>query len=120
MPKPRRDGWTPVRRAVFLDTLAQSLNVAAAARAVGMSASSAYRLRDRADGAEFAEAWDIALQWAYDELHCDFVTRALTPQSRDIVRRGKVVGRVLAHNDKLLLALMRQCERTREKTQKAR
>jgi hypothetical protein len=42
--KPRRDGWTPERQLAFILRLALLGGVAAAAKAVGMSRESAYRL----------------------------------------------------------------------------
>ncbi|HYG47975.1 MAG TPA: hypothetical protein VD846_08535 [Allosphingosinicella sp.] len=43
--KPRSDGWTPARQLAFILRLALLGGVAAAAKAVGMSRESAYRLR---------------------------------------------------------------------------
>jgi hypothetical protein len=43
----RHDGWTPKRQLDFLAALARSRSVTKAARAVGMSRESAYRLRAR-------------------------------------------------------------------------
>lgn len=57
----RRDGWTPGRQADFLGRLAETGNVAAAARHVGMTRESAYRLRDKAGAESFAAAWDSIL-----------------------------------------------------------
>lgn len=57
----RRDGWTPARQLVFLDALARTRSVTAAARAAGMSRESAHRLRNRRDGALFAAIWDMAV-----------------------------------------------------------
>jgi hypothetical protein len=57
----RKDGWTPARQADFLGRLAETASVSAAARHVGKTRESAYRLRDK-DGAEsFAAAWDAIL-----------------------------------------------------------
>ena len=57
----RVDGWSPARQCEFLAQLYITGSVTAAARAVGMTAKSAYRLRNR-DGAEsFAKAWDCVL-----------------------------------------------------------
>jgi hypothetical protein len=57
----RQDGWTPARQADFLGHLAETWSVSAAARHVGKTRESAYRLRDK-DGAEsFAAAWDAVL-----------------------------------------------------------
>lgn len=57
----RKDGWTPARQLAFLDALAATRSVTKAAAAAEMSRESAYRLRDRRDGALFAAIWDVAL-----------------------------------------------------------
>lgn len=57
-PRIRRDGWTAERQLAFLGELARTRSVTRAARAVGMSRESAYRLRGRPTGALFAAAWD--------------------------------------------------------------
>jgi len=57
----RVDGWTPERQRTFLAALAKTRSVTRAVRAVGLSASGAYRLRDHAGAADFAAAWDEAL-----------------------------------------------------------
>src|SRR4051794_37365295 len=56
--KIRRDGWTAERQLRFLDALARSRSVIKAAAFAGMSRESAYRLRERRDGALFAALWD--------------------------------------------------------------
>jgi hypothetical protein len=61
LPKPRFDGWTPSRQLAFLETLARTRSVSAAAKAVGMSREGAYRLRSRPDAGLFAAAWDRAM-----------------------------------------------------------
>ena len=74
-PKTRRDGWTAERQLRFLDALARTRSVRAAAASVDLSRESAYRLRNRCDGL-FALLWDRALQSAAipSEVH----TRPLT------------------------------------------
>ena len=53
--------WTTRKAAVFLGALAEFGRVAEAARAVGMSRQSAWRLRARlGEGGLFAQAWDRA------------------------------------------------------------
>jgi hypothetical protein len=55
--------WTTVKARVFLGALADLGRVSEAARAVGMSRNSAYRLRERlGEGSLFARAWDRALE----------------------------------------------------------
>lgn len=57
----RRDGWTPGRQSDFLGRLAETGSIAAAARHVGMTRESAYRLRDKTGAGSFAAAWDSIL-----------------------------------------------------------
>ena len=57
----RRDGWTAERQLRFLDVLAHTRSISEAAAAAGMSRESAYRLRERRDGALFTALWDRAL-----------------------------------------------------------
>jgi hypothetical protein len=61
-PSIRRDGWTAARQLNFLGELARTRSVTRAARAVGMSRESAYRLRSRSESALFAAAWDRAME----------------------------------------------------------
>lgn len=62
-PRRRLRRWNKKRRAVFLDALADTCNVSAAAREAGMDRSSAYHLKDR-DPA-FAKGWGTALERAH-------------------------------------------------------
>lgn len=52
--------WTKAKTVAFLRALVPTLSVAEAARSVGMSRQSAYRLRARL-GPEFARLWDEGL-----------------------------------------------------------
>ena len=61
-PRARHDGWTPERQLAFLGALSVSRSVTRSAAAAGMSRESAYRLRDRPDGALFAARWDQILR----------------------------------------------------------
>lgn len=63
--------WTKPRRRRFLETLAESCNVSAAARAAGMDRSSAYDLKDR--DPEFRRGWRAALEQAYADLEWDLL-----------------------------------------------
>jgi len=57
----RRDGWTAGRQTDFLGRLAETGKVAAAARRVGKSRESAYRLRGKPGAESFVAAWDSIL-----------------------------------------------------------
>jgi len=52
--------WTRAKALAFLDALAESGDVSAAARQVGMSRQSAYRLRTRLGPGPFDTAWNAA------------------------------------------------------------
>ena len=57
----RADGWSEARQCGFLAELYLTGSVTAAARAIGMTRASAYRLRARAGAESFAHAWDRVL-----------------------------------------------------------
>ena len=65
-PRRRLRRWNKARRAAFLDALADTCNVSAAARKAGMDRSSAYHLKDR--DLAFAKGWGIALERAHTAL----------------------------------------------------
>lgn len=52
--KPRLDGWTEEKQRRFIETLADTGLVSAAAKAVGMTRESAYKLRRAAHATAFA------------------------------------------------------------------
>ncbi len=54
--------WTPARQRLFLTALLETGNVSHAARSVGMSRSSAHRLRQRLTGSAFDRCWADALK----------------------------------------------------------
>jgi len=58
---PDRAHWTPAKQRIFLAALLEIGSVARAARAAGMSRSSAHRLRARLAGTPFDRLWDHAL-----------------------------------------------------------
>lgn len=57
----RCDGWNVERQCEFLVQLYMTGSASAAARHVGLSRATAYRLRGRADAVGFAFAWDHVL-----------------------------------------------------------
>lgn len=70
----RSDGWTAKARAAFLDHLAATCNIAMSARAVGKNPASVRKLRMR--DAEFAAAWDAAMETGYASVEAMLLARA--------------------------------------------
>jgi hypothetical protein len=54
----QHNGWSPARQQRFILSLARGLDVSEAARMLGMTRQSAYRLRERTGAESFAAAWD--------------------------------------------------------------
>lgn len=106
--KRRKDGWSPDKQRAFIEALADTGSVATAAQRVGMSESSAYRLR-RAPGAEaFDRAWSAAIDAASKKLLDAAFERALVGTDEPVFDRdGNRVGRRLRQSDRLLMFLLR-------------
>lgn len=73
--KAARGGWTPAKRAAFLEHLAATCNIAASARAVGMAPRGAHALKAR--DAVFAADWAGAIEAAYETLEVRLLAYAL-------------------------------------------
>lgn len=120
----RADGWTPVRQAVFLGVLAEMRCVAKAARAVGMSRESAYRLREMPGAESFAAAWDKMLATLGESrmsTHDLLWHRAEYGKIRPVMRRGRCVGmRASPDNDALITLYKREMRRRRSLRRLAR
>ncbi|HLL31241.1 MAG TPA: hypothetical protein VK403_09620 [Allosphingosinicella sp.] len=102
----RRDGWTPERQRGFIAALARCGSVTAAARHVGKSASSAYRLLDREGAGSFAAAWDLAAEHGRDRVRDCAIERAMHGAWVPVMRRGKVVRMEFRHFDRLAIAVL--------------
>jgi hypothetical protein len=119
-PQPRRirhDGWTPERQAVFLDALAACGVVGDAAKRAGMSAQSAYALRNRRAGRAFATAWDAVLvNRARGRLGDELMSRAMNGCVEAIHRDGAVVGERHRYDNRLSMAVLTRLDRLAEAT----
>ena len=103
---PRSDGWTADRQRKFLTLLAETGCISHAANAAGVSARSAYRLRQRPDAIAFAEAWDTALRLATLRLTTIAYERAIRGTVREIWREGERVAETRTPSDRLLVFLL--------------
>jgi hypothetical protein len=108
----RHDGWTPERKALFLDVLATKGNVRAACARVGLSREAAYRLRRR--DARFARGWDAALLMARQNVAETLGDRAIDGIEEDIWYRGEHVGTRRRYDTRLLLAHMARLDKLTE------
>jgi len=104
----RHDGWTPDRQRAFIHALGRSGLVGAAAREVGMTARSAYRLRDRAGADGFRAAWDAALDQGHTMACSTAIERAIEGEVVPIFRRGLQVGERRRYDNRLLMTALRQ------------
>lgn len=102
----RRNGWTPEAQRTFIAALEECGCVARAARAVGMSPRSAYRLLGAEGADSFAAAWDQAIARGVERVRGDAMLRALHGSWIPVVRRGRVVRMEFRHNDRLALGIL--------------
>ena len=108
----RHDGWTPERQRAFIEALADTLSVAAAAERVGMTEQSVYQLRRRRGAEGFSAAWDAAL---IHGIRSRAVSRAAEMALNGrVVRRyyhGQLISEEVVHSERLILALLDKGEK---------
>ena len=106
-PDPRSgDRWTAAKQADFLRQLSATHSVSAAAKAVGMSRQSAYRLRSRLKGKSFDLAWDVAFHHSYDNLAHAALERALNGVEVPVFFQGEQIGSYRKFDERLTVALL--------------
>ena len=81
-------------------------SVAAAARSVGMSRQSAYRLRNRVRGSTFDLAWEAAFRHGFDQLAQAALERALNGVEVPHYHKGELIGTSRRYDERLTLALL--------------
>jgi hypothetical protein len=105
--KPRSDGWSDAKQRNFIEALADGGSVAEAARAVHMSASSAYRLRRSPGGEAFARAWDAAVAQAVAMLVDVAFDRAINGTVEPVLDAdGRRIGSRHRPGDRMLMFLL--------------
>jgi hypothetical protein len=102
----RHDGWTAQRQRTFLAALAETGCISEACHEAGITARSAYRLRQHPSGAPFAAAWDQALRFATARLMTLAYERSIRGSVREQWRDGKLVGETRQPSDRLLALLL--------------
>ena len=102
----RRDGWTAEKQRGFLQMLAATQSVAQAAKAVGMSRQSAYKLRARRDDAPFGAGWRMATQSARNALVEAALDRAVNGVEVPHYWQGELVGTSRRYDARLTALLL--------------
>lgn len=108
----RSGGWTPMKQAAFLGLLAETGCVRTAARRLGMSRETAYRLRRKPGAGSFAHAWDAALGRAAAPARKvtpeELAQRAYSGLLKPLMYRGRHVSTVRKADNSALLRLVAQ------------
>jgi len=107
----RADGLTPDRIRTFLQALARRGIVAEAARAAGISAKSAYALRNCAKGLAFARAWQAAAAYARRLPEGRLISRPTDHCIVPIIRRGRLWGELHRPDNRRTMATLRRLDR---------
>lgn len=100
----RRD-WTKAKEAAFVNALADSCNVSAAAREAGVSTSAAYKRRK--NNAAFRASWREAIGIAYQRLELILLDRAFNGTEKVTTRRDGSEERMREYPNQLGLALLK-------------
>lgn len=114
MPRPtvaRGDRWSKPKMAEFLRQLAATHSVTAAAKAVGMSRRSAYKLRARLKGQPFDIAWEAAFRHGYDELAHAALELALEGEEVPHYYQGELKATHRKRSPQLMIQLLKMRNR---------
>lgn len=102
----RNAGWTAERQRIFIDRLALTGNAGEACALVGLSSTSAYRLRNKAGADSFARAWDAALVLASTRGSAIAWDRAVNGRCERFYKDGELVMERRLPSDYLLTWLL--------------
>lgn len=105
--KYRHDGWTPERQRAFIDALAATGSVTAAAARINMSTEGAYYLRRQPGAEQFAASWAAALDHGVQHLTDLAIDRATHGTPVPIFWKGEQVGERRRYNDRLLMFILK-------------
>jgi hypothetical protein len=118
IPVPRRankNGWSPGRQWEFLQRLADCGSVVEAARKVGMSEASAYRLRRHPAAEDFRRAWDAAMVRVWQRVEQVALDRVINGDIEVIEREGRIVAtRKRPCSDRLMIHMLKEQARRAE------
>ena len=107
----RADGWTAARQRAFCELIATGVSIEHAARAQGLSASSAYGFRNSAKGAAFNIGWTAAHLLQRQRLADTVSARVFDGQTVTITRPdGSTVERHF-HDNRLAMNVLARLDR---------
>ena len=98
---PRHNQWTRPKMVAFLRELAASQSVTQAAKSVGMSRQSAYRLRNAMKGTPFDLGWETALEMGFGQLAQAVMDRAVNGEEVQHFWRGELVATTRRYDNHL-------------------
>lgn len=101
----RRTKWTPKKQREFLELLASNGNVTVTCEALNLRRQTVYEAR--AEDAEFAAAWDAAMEQAADHLEAEARRRAVDGWDEPVFYQGEKAGLVRKFSDTLLIFLLK-------------
>ena len=104
-------GWSERRQRTFILLLRLYGTAATAARAVGLSYQSAYKLRSRADATEFADAWDRAIDEARARAFDLAMQRGVHGTEVPVFYQGRYAGTRHSYDTRLALAALSYADR---------
>lgn len=103
----RARGWSAEAQIAFIAALARCGLVAHAARSVGRSARTAYRLRGKPGAESFAAAWDIAVEMGLGAARDRVMERLAGTRATPVYRHGRLVKERRGDDPVLLYAALR-------------
>jgi hypothetical protein len=103
----RNDGWTVEKQYAFIEALAETGIVEEACRRVGMSRTSADKLRRRPQGVHFRRAWQTACDYALYRVEEESHRRSREGVVRPIFYKGEQVGEWRYYDERLTAFLLR-------------
>lgn len=98
--------WTFAKMAAFLRMLSATHSVSEAARIVGMSRQSAYKLRARLKGQPFDLAWDCVTRRQYDALAQAALERAIHGVEVPHFHKGELIHTSRRYDERLTVAML--------------
>lgn len=103
----RLRGWSAEVQIAFIANLARCGLVGQAARSVGRSARTAYRLRARPGADSFAQAWDMAVEMGLGAARDRVMERLAGARATPVIRQGRLVRERQGDDPVLLHAALR-------------